>query len=195
MIAWMNNWDYAPGCPPTAWKGAYTIPRELSLRKKGNHWVLCSEPVKELGQLGGPWRDAAYEMTNIGGDYADAWEARVTVSLSEDATIKLYNKYGNEYVISVNAGQRRIYCDRGGKTGKTTFSMLFAVPSMSAPIEGDDASITLDILVDQSSVELFAGEGSTCVTNTVYPRSIYRNIHVDGVVKEMKVRTLETIWK
>ena len=88
-----------------------------------------------------------------------------------------------------------IYCDRGGRTGEFNFSTLFAVPSMSAPIEGNEQYLTLDIVVDQSSVELFAGEGSTCFTNTVYPRSIYRNITVDGVVTEMKVRTLETIWK
>lgn len=195
MIAWMNNWDYAPGCPPSAWKGAYTLPRELSLRYKGNHWVLCSEPVVELGVVANPWQEAATEMMNIGGDYADAWEARITVSLAKDATIKLSNKYGNQYVITVNAGQRRIYCDRGGKTGESNFSTLFSVPSMSAPIEGNEQYITLNVVVDQSSVELFADEGSTCFTNTVYPRSIYRNIEVEGEVTELKVRTLETIWK
>ena len=195
MIAWMNNWDYAPGCPPTAWKGAYTMPRELSLRSKGGHWVLCSEPVKELSVLAGPWQDVADQIEDIGGDYADAWEAQITLSLSTDATIKLSNQYGNEYVITVNASQRRIYCNRGGKTGESNFSTLFAVPSMSAPIEGNDQYITLDIIVDQSSVELFAGEGSTCFTNNVYPRTIYRNMQVDGAATSVKVRTLETIWK
>ena len=195
MIAWMNNWDYAPGCPPVAWKGAYTMPRELFLRKKGSHWVLCSEPVRELDRLGEGWTHVSTSMENIGGDYADAWEAQITLSLTKNATVTISNKYGNRYVITVNAEQRRIYCDRGGKTGESNFSTLFAVPSMSAPIEGDDAMVTLDIIVDQSSVELFAGEGSTCFTNTVYPRAIYRNIYVDGDVKDMKVRTLETIWK
>ena len=195
MIAWMNNWDYAPACPPSAWKSAYTLPRELSLKQMGGHWVLCSTPVSELDKIASAWHDAATGMENIGGDYADAWEAKITLSLANDATITLSNKYGNEYVIRVNAQQRIIYCDRGGRTGEFNFSTLFAVPSMSAPIEGNEQYLTLDIVVDQSSVELFAGEGSTCFTNTVYPRSIYRNIAVDGVVTEMKVRTLETIWK
>ena len=156
---------------------------------------MCSEPVKELTKLAGEWSEVTDEIENIGGDYADAWEAQITLSLTENATITLYNKYGNEYTITVNATQRRIYCNRGGKTGEFNFSTLFAVPSMSAPIEGDEQSIVLDIIVDQSSVELFAGEGSTCFTNNVYPRTIYRNMRGDGVVKEMKVRTLETIWK
>ena len=39
--------------------------------------------------------------------------------------------------------------------------VMVSVPSMSAPIEGNDQYITLDIIVDQSSVELFAGEGIT----------------------------------
>lgn len=195
IIAWMNNWDYAPACPPTAWKGAYTMPRELSLRWKGSHWVLCSEPVKELDAIAGTWQQTAAVTENIGGDYADAWEAQVTLSLNSDATITLANKQGNQYVITVDSRQRRIYCNRGGKTGEFTFSALFAVPSMSAPIEGDEQYITLDIIVDQSSVELFAGEGSTCITNNVYPRSIYRNMYVDGEVIDIKVRTLETIWK
>ena len=195
MIAWMNNWDYAPACPPSVWKGPYTLPRELTLKQKGSHWVLCSEPVRELDVLGGDWQEVALNTTNIGGDYADAWEAQITVALTEDATIRLSNKQGNEYVIRVNAEQRRIYCDRGGKTGEFVFSTLFAVPSISAPIEGEAQTIDLDIVVDQSSVELFAGEGSTCVTNTVYPRSIYRNMDIDGSVVDVKVRTLETIWK
>ncbi|MBO7455462.1 MAG: glycoside hydrolase family 32 protein [Paludibacteraceae bacterium] len=195
IIAWMNNWDYAPACPPTAWKGAYTMPRELSLRWKGSHWVLCSEPVKELDAIAGTWQQTAAVTENIGGDYADAWEAQVTLSLNSDATITLANKQGNQYVITVDSRQRRIYCNRGGKTGEFTFSALFAVPSMSAPIEGDEQYITLDIIVDQSSVELFAGEGSTCITNNVYPCSIYRNMYVDGEVIDIKVRTLETIWK
>lgn len=195
MTAWMNNWDYAPLCPPQAWKGAYTLPRELSLRRIGDRWVLCSEPVKELNVLAGAWQQAATAMENIGGDYADAWEAQITLSLTQDASVTLYNQYGNRYVIRVDADRRILYCDRGGNTGEFNFSTLFAVPSMSAPIEGNNPYLTLDIVVDQSSVELFADEGSTCVTNTVYPRTIYRNISVDGDVKDLKVRTLETIWK
>lgn len=195
MTAWMNNWDYAPLCPPQAWKGAYTLPRELSLRRIGDRWVLCSEPVKELNVLAGAWQQAATTMENIGGDYADAWEAQITLSLTQDASVTLYNQYGNRYVIRVDADRRILYCDRGGNTGEFNFSTLFAVPSMSAPIEGNNPYLTLDIVVDQSSVELFADEGSTCVTNTVYPRTIYRNISVDGDVKDLKVRTLETIWK
>jgi len=151
--------------------------------------------VKELNVLAGAWQQAATAMENIGGDYADAWEAQITLSLTQDASVTLYNQYGNRYVIRVDADRRILYCDRGGNTGEFNFSTLFAVPSMSAPIEGNNPYLTLDIVVDQSSVELFADEGSTCVTNTVYPRTIYRNISVDGDVKDLKVRTLETIWK
>lgn len=194
MIAWMNNWDYAPGCPPSLWKSAYTLPREMSLRYTGGHWVLCSEPVKELDVLSDGWQAGLLPQTRIGKDYVDAWQATMTVSLAEDAVIKLSNEDGEEYAIFIDAQERYIYCNRSTKSGKTQFSLLFAVPSMSAPIETEGDTMELNIVVDQSSVEVFADRGASCFTNTVYPKSIYRILTINGQVYDLKTRTLQTIY-
>ena len=195
MLAWMNNWDYAPQCPPTQWKSAYTIPRELYLRKKGDHYVLCSEPVRELNNLSMGWQFFTQTPFSIAGDYLDAWEMKASFSTKTDAKITLSNDAGEQYVITYDAGQRRLYCNRSGQTGEYLFSALFAIPSMSGPIEGNSDRMDMDIIVDKSSVELFANDGSCCFTNTVYPKTIYRTITIEGDFYDGKVQPLETIWK
>lgn len=199
MIAWMNNWDYSPACPPQTWKNAYTLPMDLTLRKIGQHYVLCHTPSPELDQLAEEWHNvSAQELTKgymIRGKYIDAFQSQVTLSRATNATITLYNIYGERYVVTWNAEQQRIYCDRSGHTGQFHFSPLFSIPSISAPIESQGPDITIDLIVDHSSVELFAEQGEVTITNTVYPQGPYMFIQVTGDVIKAQTRTLETIWK
>ena len=65
---------------------------------------------------------------------------------------------------------------------------------MSAPLNVEGEKVTLDFYVDQSSVELFSGEGSMSMTNLVFPEAIYNSLSVSGTNYDAKVRKLERIW-
>ncbi|MBR3726903.1 MAG: GH32 C-terminal domain-containing protein, partial [Prevotella sp.] len=75
-------------------------------------------------------------------------------------------------------------------TGKTNFNGAFSIPSMQAPLKVIGNSVTLDIFVDQSSVEIFTETGSMSMTNLVFPSSIYNQISVSGADSEVKMRRL-----
>jgi fructan beta-fructosidase len=48
MIGWMNNWRYAGQAPTAPWRGAMTVPRELSLAEVNGSLRLLQRPVQEL---------------------------------------------------------------------------------------------------------------------------------------------------
>lgn len=186
-IGWMNNWDYAPACPAFPWKSAMTLPREYSLRDIDGKLVLCSEPVHELETLAGEWQTINPHQA------LEAYELEATISLTEDAAITLSNAAGEQYEVRIDSRCRKIISDRS-RAGQSNFSSLFAAPSMSAPIEGQGSVLTLRLIVDHSSVELFADGGATVVTNTVYPSSIYNRVETKGEVQNLRFRRLSSIW-
>jgi fructan beta-fructosidase len=51
MIGWVNNWTYANEIPAAEWRGAMSIPRELSLRKFKEGYKLIQKPIRELSSL------------------------------------------------------------------------------------------------------------------------------------------------
>jgi fructan beta-fructosidase len=48
MIGWMNNWQYAAGVPTSPWRGAMTLPRDLSLANVNGGLQLLQRPIEAL---------------------------------------------------------------------------------------------------------------------------------------------------
>ena len=66
---------------------------------------------------------------------------------------------------------------------------------MQAPLNVSGNSVTLDLFVDQSSVEIFTQSGTMAMTNLVFPTSIYNEFTVEGATAKAQVRSLKRIWK
>ena len=77
----------------------------------------------------------------------------------------------------------------------TSFNGTFSIPSMNAPLCVEGNSVTLDVFVDQSSVEIFTRQGTLSMTNLVFPSSIYNHLTVAGADCEAQFRQLNRIWK
>ena len=77
----------------------------------------------------------------------------------------------------------------------TTLFVLCLCMTAQAPLCVNGNSVTLDIFVDQSSVEVFTQEGTMALTNLVFPSSIYNQLSVEGAAAECQVRQLKRIWK
>ena len=50
-IAWINNWEYAQKVPTEVWRGNFTIPREVKLKKVKEKIRIFQEPIIELEKL------------------------------------------------------------------------------------------------------------------------------------------------
>ena len=73
-----------------------------------------------------------------------------------------------ETVVGIDRAKGRIFVDRS-RSGKTDFSTDFT-GRMSAPLKyPQDNSVRLEIVVDRNSIEVFAENGETVLTNLIYP--------------------------
>ncbi len=190
MIGWMNNWSYGGNVPCSPWRSAMTLPRELKLIEYDGKPLLVSTVVSEIDNIAESWQTAGEAL-----DVKDAFQLRVTINLDKNSTITLSNSSDEKFVIDINAEARSLTAHRTSATGLTAFNGTFSIPSMQAPLNTEDSTVTLDLFVDQSSVEIFTQNGSMSMTNLVFPKSIYNQLHVTGSVSKTQMRRLNSIWK
>ena len=189
LIGWMNNWSYAGDVPCSPWRSAMTLPRELKLINYNGTPLLTNTVVSEIDKIAGSWQTAGSSL-----DVKDAYQLRIKLNLDKNSTITLGNSFDEKYVIDINASSSMLTVHRTSATGKTNFNGTFSVPSMRAPLNVAGTTVTLDIYVDQSSVELFTENGTMSMTNLVFPQSIYNTLTVSGADYEAQVRQFSRIW-
>lgn len=189
MIGWMNNWTYAGAVPCSPWRSAMTLPRELKLIDYDGKPLLAGTVVSEIDKIAESWQTAGTSL-----DVKDAYQLRIKLQLDQNSTITLSNSADEKYVIDVNASKRTLTAHRTSTTGQSSFNGTFSVPSIQAPLNVSGNSVTLDIFVDQSSVEVFSENGSMSMTNLVFPKSVYNSLTISGASYEAKVRQLNSIW-
>ncbi|GAB2577980.1 glycoside hydrolase family 32 protein [Spirosoma areae] len=174
LIGWMSNWQYAQVVPTSAWRSATTVPRDLGLKEVNKELYLTAKPVGELDAL----NDKRVSLTNltVKGNYDltaktagpyNAFKLTLSVPDPADFSIVLANKQGNELVIGYDKGTNAYYIDRT-KAGKTDFEKGFG-KRIKAPRLSTGKMISLTLLVDAASAELFADDGLTVMTSIFFP--------------------------
>lgn len=200
MIGWMNNWSYSGDVPCSPWRSAMTLPRELSLKEVDGQQLLCNMVVKEIDQIADAWQTLAIGQAGMGTaptavNATTAYQLRIKLNLDKNSTITLSNATDERFTIDVNASARTLTAHRTASTGKTNFNGTFSIPSMQAPLNMMGNSVTLDLFVDQSSVEIFTADGTMSMTNLVFPTTIYNAVSVNGAEAIGQFRQLRSIWR
>ena len=190
MIGWMNNWSYSGDVPCSPWRSAMTLPRELKLTQFDGKPLLCSTVVKEIDNIAGPWQDIDGAI-----NAPDAYQLRLTIDLDKNSTVTLSNGNDEQFSFEIHTSDRLLVAHRTSVSGNTRFNGTFSIPSMRAPLNTTGNTVTLDIFVDHSSVEIFTADGTMTMTNLVFPQSIYNKVTVNGANNTKKVRAFKSIWK
>jgi sucrose-6-phosphate hydrolase SacC (GH32 family) len=100
-------------------------------------------------------------------DPGDASEAGVRLRRS---TANPEDPAAEETLVGVDQAKGTVFVDRT-HSGKTDWSPEFPV-RVSAPLKHPQAgSIPIEIVVDNNSIEVFAEDGETVLTNLIYPAS------------------------
>ena len=169
LIGWMSNWNYANVVPTEKWRSAMTVPRELSLIEQNKNkntnsknFLLVSSPVKEM-------KNAFTEISskeNVIPNRIDMKGLKAT-----DFEIILSNKYNEKLIIGYRSDKKQFYIDRT-KAGVSNFNDGFAAVAV-APRLSNATNMDLSILLDKTSIELFADGGQTVMTSLFFPRSPY----------------------
>lgn len=147
FLGWMNNWRYGKEIPAQGWRGTMTVPRRLSLAASGP-WVVQEPVVPVLG----PDCDRRVLLDKAVGTTS------YRVDLAQGAFVDLVW----DPAASTLTLDRRF-------SGPTDFSSSW-IPSMTVPLKELSGTLDLRILVDETSVEVFAEGGKTVITAAVFPR-------------------------
>ena len=184
FIGWMSNWNYANVVPTDPWRSALTLPRELSLLKNNDDWLLKSKPVNELetiigtrslftGETSLKTQHPLIEFENQSGEFE--------FILSNDL---------NEF-ISVKVEQGVINIDRS-HSGKIDFHEKFGQVHRT-----DLKDIKLNrvaVYLDLSSMELFINDGALVMTELFFPNRPFNKIKFKNSAQRFSVAPIKSIW-
>jgi fructan beta-fructosidase len=195
FIGWMSNWDYAQEVPTTVWRSAMTLPRSLSLHKLNNLYRLQASPVKETAQLREQFE--ATELSELTGSVdltprsiqpqQSEWviEAELTDAATETLYLQFSNAQNETYTVGYDVKKNHYFSNRT-KAGTHSFSEKFAPGIHIAPRVIDSKRIRLHLFIDASSVELFADDGFTCITDLLFASAPFTKVEL--IVKGGKLK-------
>jgi sucrose-6-phosphate hydrolase SacC (GH32 family) len=167
-ITWMGNWPTSKWpSRVNGWAGAQSITRELFIRADGG---LGSKPIKEISSLAnGPIVNLG--ARNVHGTIpvgsTNTARLQVTVDLATTNapgfTIMMHKSNAEQVTLYYTMASQTLMLDttNAGYGQAGTWNATIATSS--------DKKLSLDVFIDRSSVEIFAGDG-TAMTATVFPR-------------------------
>jgi fructan beta-fructosidase len=195
-IAWMGGLEYVSKLPSLPGRGEMTMARRIFLRQPPAHpaptpsqepLMLVQQPIlplpadkRYMAMFGGPrFQPIAQANAQLVAHKAagNVYRLRFTLDPGEasEAGVRLRRSTINpdgpaaeETVVGINQANGTIFVDRT-RSGKTDWSPDFPV-RVSAPLRHPQAgAIPIEIVVDNNSVEVFAEDGETVLTNLIYP--------------------------
>jgi fructan beta-fructosidase len=202
FIGWMNNWQYGKVVPTKKWRSATTVPRDLGIEKVGDKYLVTSLPVKELNSINDKQTvlenipASNYDLTQKVGKLAGLAKINFTLDKIETFSVMLSNEQGEKMVVGYNKAANYYYADRSA-SGITGFEKEF-VSFHFAPRLTEANNLNFSLIVDAASIELFADDGLTVMTDIFFPTTPYTQVTIqstDGtIIKKLEYVTMKSIW-
>jgi fructan beta-fructosidase len=148
-LGWMNNWEYADKIPANPYRGAMTVPRELSLVTKGSEVLLLQNPVKEL-------------VTTTVLDHTFVIKPK-----SGKSGLRFSRSDGSSVEIGYDADSKIIYLDRTAMWFNYSGAQI-----ESAHFDSQGAEFSVRVIIDSSSIETFVSGGQLSITDLLAPGEI-----------------------
>jgi len=185
----MNNWAYSGAVPTEVWRGQTSIPRSLSLIANSNKKLLISSvPVPEINNLSIRslpvvhnssqvlHANSKIDVNSLVKIQSKLLDIQLTLDISGIDSHDIFGLHFGKDKLSVyfNAADNKYYIDRS-KSGKHDFSKNFPLV-LNAPRLTSTKSIDLRLIVDVSSIELFADNGLTVMTALYFPTEEFTSV-------------------
>ena len=205
LIGWMSSWQYASGLPKTLWTGAMTIPRELTLTKSKNGISLVSNPIQELNSLhtGKTYKESNIKVKgtqNLKGISGRELDITMTIVPNKTGKSGINVLTGNKEFtqIGYDANSGEIFLNRG--TSSLSMAIVELLGTQKAFV-GKQKEITLRIIVDRSSVEVFGLKGEFVITDVIFPdgkKSEGISLFSDDkevTIKSLTINKVASVWR
>ncbi|WP_332633585.1 glycoside hydrolase family 32 protein [Halalkalibacter flavus] len=205
-IGWMNNWEYAESIPTYPWRGAMSLPRELTLKTIPEEGMkLIQTPIKELQAIRKSpyqWSDLKVTpeeniLSDIKGNMIEI-KADFELGSASEFGFKVRKGENEETIIGYDVKSNQLFVDRTN-SGQVQFDKQFPGKHL-APLQPENNRVTIHIFVDQSSVEVFGNKGEVTITDRIFPEPSSNGIELytkNGEVQviSLSVNELDSIWK
>jgi sucrose-6-phosphate hydrolase SacC (GH32 family) len=195
-MGWMSNWLYAQEEPTSPWRGVQSLPRELALERRPEGIRLVQAPIAELRTLRVATAPRGIAKAS---ELPPSAEIEVDVARGEwsEAGLRLANSAGEEVVVGVAAHPLEVFVDRR-RSRATPFHEAY--PGRHAgPVRWREDRVRLRILFDRTTIEVFANDGETVVSDRLYPTQSLERLETlaegRGVVTPMRLWELRPVWK
>ena len=169
LIGWMNNWQYASALPTSPWRGQMSLPRQLSFVKDKAGLALKQEPITAA------LRGKSFSITGSSLSLPRDEDLRAPYELELHFGhpaqpvfgIRLYSDDEHWTEIGFDTEKKVFYLDRtkSGETVGKGFSVRTEAPLVLS------RSYDMRLIVDRSSIEACAQNGTINMTNLIYPVS------------------------
>lgn len=205
FLGWMSNWQYANMVPTDPWRSAMTIPRELSLNKINGTFFLSSMPVPELNHivsvskavLSSDLRGGGLDLSDHAKDFNGRYLLKFSSKQLADFSIVLANERGEELIAGYDKKANEYYIDRT-RAGKKNFEIGFAKKHTSPRISKSNG-MDLTLVVDVASVEMFADNGLTVMTDVFFSNQTMDRLSLKSTsgmkIDKASISKIESIWK
>ena len=167
MIGWMDSWETCKEAPRRhPWYGQMTVPRELRIE----NGRLMQRPVREIESM---WQDTiSHERVTI----QEETELEGVRGRLMDLTVELYPEKSSCRRFTLHTAKDadhyiQIRCDMA--RGELVFdrshggSRRDIAHTRHVPAEVRDGKLTLRLLMDRESIELFINDGERVVTSLI----------------------------
>lgn len=210
-LGWMSNWNYAGSIPTSPWRSAQTFVRELGLKTVNNEVRLTQSPTENLTSLR---KTPLFKLNKeikltagispLASNVINSAVAEIITEFNPgDATgvgFKVHTgQNGEETIIGYDSVSGEVYIDRT-KSGDSSFNSSFAAIHRAPLALSVSGTVKLHIMVDTSSVTVFAGEGEVVLTDQIFPDPTSNGIDMfneggDAMLKSLTIWPLKSIWE
>lgn len=188
QIAWMRGGEF----PEMAFNGQMNFPTELSLRTTKKGLILCRKPIAAISSL------FNHDLQKKDKNLIPGLNGNLLGGISGDAVfIKavLLTKTSDSFGFLVRNGKQ----SNGTDIHYDTAKKILDANGVKMPLESVDGKIELEILVDRSSIEIFANHGESGLSTCFSPPPgeeglLLYTMGGELFVESLEAHALKSVW-
>ncbi|MBK8139210.1 MAG: glycoside hydrolase family 32 protein [Chloroflexi bacterium] len=175
LVAWMSNWQYARVIPAQGWRGSMAVPRTLRLENVHGQGIrLAQAPIMAIdtrrtqvtSQRNVAVEDAAMILSPLPSRALDI-EVEFDARDAEEFGLRICTGETTFTTIGIAPLRGEVFIDRRA-SGNTAFHEEFGAV-LRGPLLGESRRVSLRVLADSESIEVFVNGGLTTLTALIFP--------------------------
>jgi sucrose-6-phosphate hydrolase SacC (GH32 family) len=197
LAAVMNSYGTNP--PTNTWKGMLSFPRTLTLTELNGELTFLQQPVAELDAVSAPLtiitnQTVAPGQKLLSNIHGKALDIRVSFIPAAGSTLSLAVRVGvtDQTIVRYIQSSRQLQVDRtsSGNISYNPNAGGVHVASLQSDVNG---IVRLRVLIDESSVEVFGGEGQVVISDLIFPSTTSDGLYLSTAGGNVTLQLVEVL--